>query len=71
MIAGTPLTMTQVCYMQVWLKMCRELVTGGREDEDNNIDGIGYFAVLNRIKLREEENEARRTTESAPGVAGS
>jgi hypothetical protein len=61
LIAGVPLTFTQVCYMQVWHKMSRELVANP-EGEDNNVDSIGYLAVLNRIKLEiqrleEEGNE--------------
>ena len=64
-IAGAPLTYTQVCYMMTWHKMARELITGGREDEENNIDAIGYLGVLNRIKLKEAENEARRAAGSA------
>jgi hypothetical protein len=52
-ISGTPLTFTQVCYMMVWHKMARELITGGHPEEDNNIDSIGYLAVLNRIKLED------------------
>lgn len=54
-IFGVPLDYTQVCYAMVWLKMCRELAGGGREDEENNIDGVGYFAVLNRIKSAIDE----------------
>ena len=69
-IAGVPLTFTQISYMMVWHKMSRELVTGGHPKEDNNVDSIGYLAVLNRIKLQEAKNETRRAAESASRVAG-
>ena len=70
LIAGVELSFTQVCYMMTWHKMSRELTTGGHSEEENNIDGIGYFAVLNRIKNKEAEYEAGRTAKSASDVVG-
>lgn len=68
-IAGVPLSYTQVCYMMIALKMGRELSTP-HLDEDNNVDIAGYIGVLNRIQLRLEEIDGlNATAEGAPEVA--
>lgn len=68
-ILGVEVSWTQFCYCLATLKMAREL-TNPHPDEDNNRDIAGYIGVLNRIKLRlEEQDDSQRTAGGAQGVA--
>lgn len=54
-ILGTEVTAEQVALMMVALKMAREI---HKPQEDNLVDGIGYFLTLDLVKKeREKRNE--------------